>query len=82
MAQNVTVKFEAKRLELNLSNLHEFAVFVNGGIELEGDGEDESLLVILNDDKTVIWPGDYAIKLEDGTIQKWDAEKFELLFSL
>lgn len=80
--QNITVKFEAKRFEEDLSNLHDFAVFVNGGVELEGEGEDESMIVVLKDDKTVIWPGDYAIKLADGTIQKWDAEKFELLFSL
>ena len=80
--QNITVKFEAKRFEEDLSNLHDFAVFVNGGVELEGEGEDESMIVVLKDDKTVIWPGDYAIKLADGTIQKWTSEKFELLFSL
>lgn len=80
--QNVTVKFEAKRFEEDNSNIDEFASFVEGVIEPENDGDDETMIVVLKDDKTVIWPGDYAIKLEDGTIQKWTAEKFEILFSL
>lgn len=81
MAQ-ASVKFEAERFEENFSNLNYFAEFVSGTVELEGDDEDETWVVVLKDDKTVIWPGDYAIKLEDGTVQKWSAEKFELLFSL
>jgi hypothetical protein len=82
MSQALTIKFEAKRLEEDLSNLHDFAVFVNGGIELENDGDDEFMIVVLEDDKTVIWAGDYALKFEDGTVEKWTAEKFERLFSL
>lgn len=81
MAQ-VSVKFEAKRFEEDRSNIEEFVEFI-GGIVYKDSEDDEPTAAIESDDYiTFIHPGDYAIKLADGTVQKWYKADFEELFSI
>lgn len=77
----VSVKFEAKRFEEDRSNIEEFVAFI-GGIVYEGDDEEPTAAIETEDSIMFIHPGDYAIKLADGTVQKWRKADFEELFSL
>jgi len=73
-------KVVAMRFFEDRSNFDEFIAFCGGGVR-EQAGGDDGPVAELADGRTLIHPGDYALKLEDGTIRKMYDCQYEELFT-